>query len=222
MVNFGEIYSAALTLKGSDLIEDRMLTCRDDQQFAAMADSFFLSNMSRRIFRAGLKHSMVDKKWPHFEEVFSDFDIQAVRLMSNDDLDLLMQDSGLIRHWGKLNAVRQNAEVIHEIKQEAGSFGAFLGDWKSSRIVELWQFMTRNFKQLGGNSAPYFLRMVGKDTFVLTNDVLRALHHWNVYDGKGKSMADRKYLQSCFNSWSEESGKPLCQVSQIVALSIES
>jgi hypothetical protein len=32
------------------------------------------STMALRVFRAGLKHSLVDAKWPAFEEVFFKFD----------------------------------------------------------------------------------------------------------------------------------------------------
>ena len=38
--------------------------------------------MSLRIFRAGLKHSLVDAKWPAFEEVFAGFEPARVVAMS--------------------------------------------------------------------------------------------------------------------------------------------
>ena len=42
-------------------------------------------------------------------------------------------------------------------------------------IVELWEALAKRFSQMGGNSGPSFLRMVGKDTFVLTHSVTAAL-----------------------------------------------
>ena len=36
-------------------------------------------------------------------------------------------------------------------------------------IVELWEALAKRFSQMGGNLGPSFLRMVGKDTFVLTH-----------------------------------------------------
>ena len=59
--------------------------------------------MSRRIFQAGLKHSMVDAKWPAFEEVFFGFEPRRVRAMSDEALEALLGDARLIRHWGKLS-----------------------------------------------------------------------------------------------------------------------
>lgn len=40
--------------------------------------------MALRVFRAGLKHSPVDAKWPAFEEVFFRFDPEKVVLMGAD------------------------------------------------------------------------------------------------------------------------------------------
>ena len=65
--------------------------------------------MSLRIFRAGLKHSLVDAKWPAFEEVFGGFDPRRVRAMPDEEMKKLLGDARLIRHWGKLKAVRANA-----------------------------------------------------------------------------------------------------------------
>ena len=35
-----------------------------------LGDDRYLSAMSQRVFRAGMKHSVVDAKWPAFEEAF--------------------------------------------------------------------------------------------------------------------------------------------------------
>ena len=74
--------------------------------------------MSLRIFRAGLKHSLVDAKWPHFEEVFAGFDPPRVRAMSDEALEALLQDKRVIRHWGKMKAVRANAAAFCELAEE--------------------------------------------------------------------------------------------------------
>lgn len=73
---------------------------------------------------------------------------------------------------------------------------------------------------MGGQSAPYFLRMVGKDTFILTNDVIRALNRWGAFQGIPTSEKAKQIVQGIFNIWAEESGRPLCQLSRILALSV--
>lgn len=221
MLNFDHIYDASLSLNGQEKINSRLKAPSNAYQLKSMSDAEYLSAMSKRIFRAGLRHSMVDKKWPEFEKVFSGFEVDKVRLMSNDDLDILMKNEAIIRHWRKISAVRENAETMHQLLQKSGSFGEIIAEWPAADIVGLWAYLANNFRQLGGNSAPYFLRMIGKDTFVLTNDVLRALNHWGVFRGNSKSRSARMELQQYFNDWQEQSGRPLCHVSQILALSIE-
>ncbi|OPD95035.1 hypothetical protein AO977_04750, partial [Pseudomonas aeruginosa] len=78
----------------------------------------YLSLISLRIFRAGLKHSLVDAKWPAFEEVFFGFDPQKVVLMSAEHLERLMQDARLIRHLGKLKSVPRNAQMVLDLARE--------------------------------------------------------------------------------------------------------
>ncbi|SEQ22645.1 MULTISPECIES: DNA-3-methyladenine glycosylase I [Pseudomonas] len=177
----------------------------------------YLSLMTRRMFRAGLKHSLVDAKWPAFEEVFFGFDPEKVVLMGGEWLERLMQDTRLIRHLGKLKSVPRNAQFILDIQREQGGFGQFLADWPSENIVGLWQLLSRRGSQMGGLSAPRFLRMAGKDTFVATQDVVAALKAQNVIDKEPTSQRDRAAMQAAFNQWQAESKRPLCQLSVMLA-----
>ena len=222
MTPFQTIYEEALFREGgADKLKSRLPVPRTRDELCELEDSYFLSVMSRRIFRAGLKHSMVDAKWPVFEEVFHGFDINRVRLLSDDDLGTLMKDDRLIRHWGKIKSVRANAQALHEQLDEQPGFGSFLAQWPSDRVVELWDELKKRFTQLGGQSGPYFLRMVGKDTFLLTPFVIRALIKWGVLEDEPKTKKAKHVLQTVMNQWSEESGRPLCQVSMILGCSVD-
>ena len=171
--------------------------------------------MSLRIFRAGLKHSLVDAKWPAFEEVFAGFDPRRVRAMSDEALESLLGDARLIRHWGKLKAVRDNAAAMLEMAAEHGSFGAWLAGWPGTDIVGLWEALAARFSQMGGNSGPTFLRMVGKDTFILSPSVIAGLKHWAEMPPP-KNRQDRAAAQAVFNTWAAETGRPLSQLSLIL------
>ena len=46
---------------------------KTEDELRAVADDHYLSLMALRIFRAGLKHSVVDAKWPAFEDAFFGF-----------------------------------------------------------------------------------------------------------------------------------------------------
>jgi len=76
--------------------------------------------------------------------------------MSDENLEALMDETRIIRHWGKIKSVRANAAAIVEINGEAGGMGAWLAVWRAEQTVELWDRLSKRFTQLGGNSAPIF------------------------------------------------------------------
>ena len=218
---FAEILDRARVRHGATALEARLPTPKTADELRATPDDRYLSDMERRIFRAGLKHSLVDAKWPAFEEVFHGFDPRRITAMPDEDLEKLLGDARLIRHWGKLKSVRDNAAALLDIAAAHGSFGAWLAAWPASDIVGLWEALAKGFSQMGGNSGPSFLRMVGKDTFVLTPEVTAALQQWGAIAAPPKNRRDRAAVQSAFNAWAQESGRPLCHLSLILAASVD-
>ncbi len=109
MTSFQAILETARTRYGAAALDARLPTPKTADQLRAVSDDRYLSQMSRRIFHAGLKHSMVDAKWPAFEEVFRGFDPRQVRAMPDEALEALLGDKRLIRHWGKLKYNRVSA-----------------------------------------------------------------------------------------------------------------
>ncbi len=198
-------------------LEARLPQPRSAAQLRAIGDDRYLSTLALRVFRAGLKHSLVDAKWPAFEQVFFGFDPEKVVLMSAEHLERLMQDARIIRHLGKLKSVPRNAQMILDVQKDHGSFAAFIADWPVTDIVGLWKYLTRHGNQLGGLSAPRFLRMAGKDTFVPTGDVAAALVAQGVVDKQPTSQRELALVQEAFNQWHEQSGRPLCQLSVMLA-----
>ncbi len=187
-------------------------------QLIAVTDDRYLSLMSRRVFRAGLRHSLVDAKWPSFEQVFWGFDPEKVVLLSAEHIERLLQDTRIIRHLGKLKSVPRNAQMVLDIAHEYGSFGAFLAQWPIEDIVGLWRYLVKHGYQLGGLSAPSFLRMAGKDTFMLSNDVVAALVAQKIVTKQPTSQRDLAAVQEAFNIWHTQSGRPLSQLSMLLAL----
>ena len=219
--SFAPILEAACARHGAAALEERLALPLGVAELEAIGDDRYLSRMSLRIFRAGLKHSLVDAKWPAFEEVFYGFEPRRVRAMPDEALEALLADRRVIRHWGKLKSVRDNAAAMIALIDEQGGFGRWLARWPASDIVGLWETLAKRFSQMGGNSGPTFLRMVGKDTFILTYSVTAALQRWGAAPSAPKNRKDRAAVQACFNAWAAETGRPLCQLSQILGASIE-
>ena len=208
-------------LGGMQALAGRLPKAKSAEELGAVGDDRYLSLMSLRIFRAGLKHSLVDARWPAFEEVFMGFVPARVVALSDEELEALLGDQRLIRHWGKLKSVRANAAAISRLAGEAGGMGSWLAGWPREDTIGLWQELAKRFAQLGGNSGPYFLRMVGKDTFLLTDSVVKALNHWDAFAGTPKSKADRQRVQEAFNAWHRATSRPFCQLSMILAASVD-
>lgn len=218
MRDYPWLYEYCLNRFGSvEALEARLPQPKTPAELAAVSDDRYLSLISLRIFRAGLKHSLVDAKWPAFEEVFFGFDPEKVVLMGGERLEALMQDARLIRHLGKLKSVPRNAQMVLDIAREYGSFGKLLSDWPVTDIVGLWKLLAKRGNQLGGLSAPRFLRMAGKDTFIPTDDMVAALKAQGIIDKAPTSQKDLAQVQAAFNQWHEQSGRPLCQLSVMLA-----
>ena len=201
-------------------LEARLPTAKSPAQLRKISADRYLSTMALRVFRAGLKHSLVDSKWPAFEEVFFGFDPEKIVLMGAERLERLMQDTRIIRHFGKLKSVPRNAQMILDVAMEHGSFGDFIADWPVEYITGLWQYIAKHGNQMGGLSAPRFLRMIGKDTFIPSWDVVAALNAQEIVDKVPSSKRDQAAVQAAFNQWHAESGRPMCQLSAMLAFTV--
>ena len=220
MKSFKWIYEHAQTHKAGEDIEALLPQPLTREQLATVPDDRILSDMMRRVFRAGLKHTLVDGKWPEFEKAFFGFDPEKISLMSDEQLENMMQNDKIIRHWGKIKAVRANAFMVSSIAEKEGSFARFLAQWPEDDVISLWAFLKKEGSQLGGNSGPYFLRMIGKDTFILTDDVVAALKAQGVIDKKPTAKRDLQKVQEAFNQWQQESGRPMSQISRLLSYTI--
>jgi 3-methyladenine DNA glycosylase Tag len=198
-------------------LEAQLPSAKSPAQLRTIGADRYLSTMALRVFRAGLKHSLVDAKWPTFEQVFFGFDPEKVVLMGAEHLERLMQDARIIRHLGKLKSVPRNAQMILDIAHEHGSFGAFIADWPVTDITGLWQYIAKHGNQMGGLSTPRFLRMIGKDTFIPSWDVVAALNAQGIVDKVPSSKRDQAAVQAVFNQWHADSGRPMCQLSAMLA-----
>src|SRR5574344_210750 len=126
-IDYQWLYQYALRRRGSiQQLEDSLPQPLSEAELMAVPDDRYLSMMTQRIFRAGLRHAMVDARWPAFEEAFWGFDPDKMVLLSAEHIEQHMQNKALIRHLGKLRSIPHNAQLILDIRQEHGSFGRFL------------------------------------------------------------------------------------------------
>ncbi|MWV10876.1 DNA-3-methyladenine glycosylase I [Pseudomonas sp. R-28-1W-6] len=78
-------------------------------------------------FQAGLAWITVLKKRARYREVLWGFDVQRLAQMSDEEIDELMQDPGIIRNRLKLKAARQNARAWLELEDPVALLWSFVG-----------------------------------------------------------------------------------------------
>jgi len=76
--------------------------------------------------QAGLSWITVLKKREAYRQHFFQYPIAEIAGLSDESLQQKMQDSGLIRHLGKLKAIRDNAVAWQKLKAEVGDVGLWL------------------------------------------------------------------------------------------------
>ena len=76
--------------------------------------------------QAGLSWETILKRREGYRRAFKGFDPRAIALMTDSELETLLEDSSIIRNRLKVFSVRKNAVVFLAIQQEFGSFDAYL------------------------------------------------------------------------------------------------
>jgi 3-methyladenine DNA glycosylase Tag len=219
---FDDLFELAASRKGgAAAFEETLAVPASVETLAAIGDDRWLSAISKGVFRAGFNWKVVESKWPRFEDVFEGFDVGRMSMMSDDDLDCYLKTDGIIRHAKKILSIRDNAVFLRDLRAEHGSAARAIAEWPSTDFVGLLDLLKRRGSRLGGTTGPYMLRGMGVDSFILTRDVVRALVREGVVEKAPTAKRDLARVQAAFNQWSEESGRPLTQISRVLACSIE-
>lgn len=230
---FSTLYQRAVERKGGtqalELLLDKKIIGKKlhhdsaaQQSVANLSDDRILSAFTKQIFKSGFVWRVVENKWPDFEDSFFNFNIEKVLMMPEEMLERKAADPKIIRNYNKVKTIKANAQMIfeHKVEQQAGdnaSFAQFIADWPSTDIIGLWGFLKKQGQRLGGNTGPYALRLLGKDTFILSSDVEAYLRAQKIIDGGLQSKKSLTAIQTYFNLLQQESGYSLTQLSRLIA-----
>jgi 3-methyladenine DNA glycosylase Tag len=184
-------------------------------------DDRWLAQMTRCVFQAGFVWRVVDHKWDDFEDVFFGFPPDRIVLLSPEQIDRIASNPRIIRNRQKVLSVPDNALFILDIAREHGSFGKFISRWPQQELIELFALMKKRGSRLGGMTGQRLLRNMGKDTFIVTSDVVRCLQRagLDIADNP-TSKRELRLIQAQFNDWHEQSNLPYSHLSRICALSV--
>ena len=191
-----------------------------DTNLTAKTDAQFLAGMAKAVFSSGFSWQVIEKKWPGFEVAFDGFAPKRVAAYGDDKVDALLKDTRIVRNGAKIMATIANARFVVATAKEHGSFGKFLAAWPETDQVGLMAHLKKHASRLGGATVQYFLRFEGWDAFILSGDVVKALIREGVVAKEPTSKKDLAATQAAFNAWREESGRPVREISRILALSV--
>jgi 3-methyladenine DNA glycosylase Tag len=192
---FKTIRARAETRKGgAEALAKLMPPKPDPKALSKLRDDRVLAEMTKRVFSAGFAWSVIESKWPGFEEAFLGF--EPPRLLSEPDefWHRLTMDARIVRNGAKIMSVRENARFVLDIAKEHGSFG---------------------------NSGQMLLRFLGYDAFVTSKDVVACLRDAGLDIAESPtSKRDLAKIQEQFNAWAKETALPYRHLSLICAMSI--
>ncbi len=81
-------------------------------------------------FQAGLSWITILRKRENFRAAFDGFDFTKIARYTQQDVERLVLDTGIIRHRGKIESTINNAARAIEMKKEFGSLANYFWSWK--------------------------------------------------------------------------------------------
>lgn len=221
MRRFDDLLAMAAERKGSfGAVLDSIDEPQTEDALAKLPDDRWLSMMTKCVFRAGFNWKVIENKWAGFEAAFDGFSIPRCAMMDDVWFDALVSDTRIVRNGPKIQTVQPNAVLVSERSAQAGGFGKFIADWPASDYVGLVQLLKAEGSRLGGTTGQYFLRNMGKESFILTRDVVGRLVAEGIVDKAPTSKRALADVQDAFNTWREQSGQTFNVISRVLAQTV--
>lgn len=122
--------------------EDELYQTYHDEEWgvAVRDDHKMFEMLILETFQAGLSWLTILKKREAFRKAFENFDYDSVARFSEDDVENLMQNKGIIRNRLKIKSAINNAQAFIRVREEFGSFTSYLwGFTDGKQILNNWE-----------------------------------------------------------------------------------
>lgn len=117
--------------------QERRNSCRTTTRsggFRSITTSACSKNFAWKA-QSGLSWRTILNKRDNFRAAFHHFDFHQVAHFGEQDVERLLQDAGIIRHRGKIEATINNAQRAQEMVEQEGSLAAFFWRYEPSDTV---------------------------------------------------------------------------------------
>jgi DNA-3-methyladenine glycosylase I len=129
--------------------------------FPQRDDTTLFERLVLEINQAGLSWETVLKKREAFRSAYSEFDPARVAAYTEDDVQRLLADAGIIRNRLKVHAAIFNAQEVLKIREEHGSFAAWLDAHHPREKADWVKLFRSRFRFVGGEIVGEFLMSLG-------------------------------------------------------------
>lgn len=103
----------------------------DEEWGRPVADDFRLfEKICLEGFQSGLSWLTILRKRENFREAFAHFDFNKITEFGEEDVKSLLQNTGIIRHRGKIEATINNAQRAIELVEEFGCLARYIWMWE--------------------------------------------------------------------------------------------
>lgn len=94
--------------------------------------------------QAGLSWITILRKRENYRRLFADFDVAQVAAFTQDDVERILLDPGIIRNRLKVTSTVTNARIFMDIQQERGSFYRYLYSFMpgGKPVINRWKHYT--------------------------------------------------------------------------------
>ena len=90
--------------------------------------------------QAGLSWLTILKKRENYRRAFNQFDPEIIASYTNQDIERLMQDAGIVRNRRKIEATIRNARGYMKIREDLGSFSDYLWSYVAGQpVINRWR-----------------------------------------------------------------------------------
>lgn len=218
MRSFQDLYDIAADRKGGPEALEVMIP-KPDPNVSLLSEDRWLSLFTKGVFQAGFSWKVIEAKWEGFEEAFHGFDVDRCAFFHDEDMDRLMSNAAIVRNGPKIRTVIENAHFLQGLRADGGA-GKVIGGWPSEDFIGLLEMLKKNGSRLGGMTGQYAMRFAGRDAFILSRDVSARLIAEGVIDKPATSKTAMKAVQGAFNTWMQQSGRGLTEVSRVLAFTV--
>lgn len=176
----------------------------DEWGYPVVDDRRLFEKLCLEGFQSGLSWRTILTKRENFRKAFKQFDFVKIAKFTEQDVQKLLQDAGIVRHRGKIEAAINNAQRALELRKEFGSLAAYFWQYEghqrsdgsihasteaSTRMAK--DLKKRGWKFFGPTTAYAFMQAMG-----LVNDHAPDCHYHKAVVAARRAFKAPKPLKS--------------------------